>query len=510
VVAKLKPDGLESGSQVTECLEGTRRDILANIHEWMTDLDSPNILWIKGHPGVGKSAIASSLVEELRDSMRLGSNFFFQREKAAVMTPNSLWRTVAYDLARQYPTVRSRLVDVLKEDETILSTVNSDKLFHQLILDPLEASEGIPIGRLPIIVIDALDECGGLEGQKSKDRKSLMGTIKSWSGLPARFKLIVTGRGENDIERLFSNTRHYLLEISAGQMVKEQSSKDITNFLSHQFRQIVAQYPGSLPPDWPGAQTIDQLTNTAAGLFIWADTVTKFVELGEPQEQLGLILNGSGTNNMTALYSCILNTSFTKPSERVKNAFQSIVGLMIFAKAPLSTSSLTRLLSRQSSEMEYIFNGLQSVINRQGNPCVNHQSFVDFLIDPDRCPQDFLIISKRDNKEIALACFRVMKEELRFNICNIESSYLRNVDIPDLRLYAEKSIAPHLAYSAQFWVNHLTEAAFGIDMLGHIQYFMYNQFLFWLEVLSIIKRVNVASSILSLLSAWIQVRFQFR
>jgi hypothetical protein len=505
VLAKLKPEGLECGSQVAECLEGTRQDVLGQIHGWMADLNSPNILWVKGHPGVGKSAIASSFVEELRGSMQLGSNFFFQREKAAVMTPNALWRTVAYDLARQYPTVRSHLVAALKEDETILSTVNGDKLFQQLILDPLTASESIPIGRLPIIVIDALDECGGLEGQQSKDRKTLMQTLKRWSRLPARFKLVVTSRGENDIERLFSNTSHHLLEVFAGQMVNEQSSKDITKFLTRQFEQIAEQYPNSLHPDWPGSQTIDLLTSRAAGLFIWADTVAKFVELGEPQEQLRVILNGNGTDNMATLYSCILNTSFNKPSEAVKNAFRSIVGMMIFAKAPLSTSSIKRLLSLQGSEMEHIFNGIQSVIDRQGNPRVNHQSFVDFLIDPDRCPPEFLIKTERENKEFALACLRVMKGELRFNICDIKSSHLRNVDVPDLSLCARDHIPPHLAYSAQFWVNHLTETAFDVDMLGPIRYFMDNQFLFWLEVLSITKRVNVGSSILSLLMDWILV-----
>jgi hypothetical protein len=506
VLSKLKPEGLECGSHVAECLEGTRQDVLAQIHEWIADLDSPNILWVKGHPGVGKSAIASSLVEELRGSMRLGSNFFFQREKAMAMTPNALWRTVAYDLARQYPTVRSRLVATLKEDETILSTVNVDKLFQQLIFDPLAASADIPIGRLPIIVIDALDECGGLEGQQSKDRKSLIRTLNSWSRLPARFKLVVTGRGENDIERLFSNASHHLLEVFAGQMVNEQSSMDITAFLTHQFRQLAAQYPSSLPSDWPGSQIIDRLTNRAAGLFIWADTVNKFVELGDPQEQLSLILNGSSTDNMAALYSCILNTSFAKPTEGVKNVFRFIMGMMIFAKAPLSTSCIARLLPHQSSKMEYIFNGLQSVIDRQSNPRVHHQSFVDFLIDPDRCPPEFLIKPERENKDLALACLRVMKEELRFNICDIESSYLRNDDVPDLRLCAQERILPHLAYSAQFWANHLTETAFDANMLGHIQYFMDNQFLFWLEVLSITKRVNVGSSILSLLIDWMQVR----
>src|ERR1700677_1202953 len=110
ILAKLKSSNLECGPHVSEGMEGTRRDIFARIDDWVADPGAPNILWIKGYPGVGKSAIASSLVDQLHLSKRLGSNFFFQRERATVMTPNALWRVIAYDLARQYASIRRHLV----------------------------------------------------------------------------------------------------------------------------------------------------------------------------------------------------------------------------------------------------------------------------------------------------------------------------------------------------------------------------------------------------------------
>src|SRR5271154_4269398 len=104
-------------------MEGTRQDILGRINTWMLNLDAPNILWLKGHPGVGKSAISASVVERLGAAKRLGSRFFFQRQAATSMTTSALWRTVAYDLARQYPTMRKHLLAALKEDETIPAIV---------------------------------------------------------------------------------------------------------------------------------------------------------------------------------------------------------------------------------------------------------------------------------------------------------------------------------------------------------------------------------------------------
>jgi hypothetical protein len=52
------------------------------------------------------------------------------------------------------------------------------------------------------------------------------------------------------------------------------------------------------------------------------------------------------------------------------------------------------------------------------------------------------------------------------------------------------------------------EKKFRDEMLVYIQGFTRDKFLFWLEVLSIIKHVGLASRMLSALLHWIQVRFQ--
>jgi NACHT domain len=209
ILAKLKVADLQYGPHIAECMPGTRQDILERINAWTTDFNAPNILWLKGHPGVGKSAVASSVVEQLREAKRLGSRFFFQRQRSNAMTTNALWRTVAYDLAREYPAVRKHLVAALEADETIPTTFNVDRLFRLLIQDPLLASQDVSVERLPVIVVDALDECGGLEGEHSSHRRKLMRTLQLWSNLPLKFKLIVTSRDESDITSIFLRTSHH-------------------------------------------------------------------------------------------------------------------------------------------------------------------------------------------------------------------------------------------------------------------------------------------------------------
>jgi NACHT domain len=490
-------------------LEGTRRDILEKINTWMTDFDAPNILWLKGHPGVGKSAICSSIVEQLGASKRLGSRFFFQRQAATSMTTSALWRTVAYDLARQYPTVRMHLLAALKEDETIPTTVDVDKLFRQLIEEPIVASGEIPLDSLPVVVMDSLDECGGLDGQHSEARRSLMRTLGSWSRLPGRFKLMVTSRDESDIARVFSKTKHYPIEISAGQRVEAQSSQDIQTFITSQLQELVVdQYEDTLPPGWPGPQIVEDLADKAAGLFIWAQTVTKFISLGEPQQRLNLVLEGSGTGDMNTLYSQILSTAFGHANKEEIDNFRRVLGTVILAKEPLAFLSLRLLLSLEATAVKQICNGLQSILESKETLRFHHQSFVDFLIDPDRCPQTFLIGPEQERRRLTLACLQTMKRELKFNICRLESSYVRNYDIPDLDSRVKECISVHVSYSCNFWAKHLEETKFDIEILDHIEYFMSSQFLFWLEVLSLTKRVNVASTMLLRLIDWLKVSFQ--
>jgi len=488
-------------------MEGTRTDIIENIGRWTTDLTAPNILWLKGHPGVGKSTIATDVVERLNATKRLGSNFFFRRQNAAVMTPNALWRTVACDLARNYSTVQRTLVAKLKAGDVDPASANAEKLFRHLIHDPLIRCDDVPVTKLPVVVIDALDECGGLDGQYSGRRKNLLKTLANWSRLPRKFKLIVTSREENDIERLFSKTPHHPIKIMSGQMVDEQSSDDICMFLTDRLQDIATQYPRSLSPDWPGADIIEELAEKAAGLFIWAETVVKFVALGEPQQQLRQVFDGGEAGDMAALYRQILGMGFRDPNEEVVKNFHSVVGAIILAKAPLSFSALVQLLSKEGSSVEHICNGLQSVLDSKSTLEFHHQSFVDFLLDQKKCPTIFLIDQARERRNLTLSVLRAMKNSLRFNICCLESSYSRNIDIQDLPSRETEYIPLHVSYSCWWWSSHLRETEFDLEIFVTIQYFMRDQFLWWLEVMSITKRVSQCSSMLLLLVDWIQVSF---
>ncbi|KIM25775.1 hypothetical protein M408DRAFT_330972 [Serendipita vermifera MAFF 305830] len=417
------------------------------------------------------------------------------------MTPNALWRIVAYDLARHIPVVRQHLVTALTADDTLPATSNVDELFRQLIHLPLMATEQTQ-ETVAIVVVDALDECGGLDGWKSDHRTGLIRTLKYWSSLPGRFKLVVTSRAEHDIEQLFSTTLHQPLEILAGQKVDSESTEDVRAFLKHELLQIVGRYH-SLPSGWPGEETIDKLTEQTAGLFIWIKTFIALLKGGEPQRTLRQLLR-RGAGGITSLYAWVLHAHFPNPSDEDVDDFQLVLGAIIFTKSPLDITSLTSLLAMDSSAMEYICNGLYSVLDSTKVVRIHHQSFVDFLVNPEECPEPFCISRQRANQSLAKACFRSMNRSLRFNICDLGSSYIRNRDVPNFDVRVRDCIPSDLAYASCYWADHLVGTGSESETYTEAKYFMNHQFLFWLEILSLLKRVDIGSSMLRSLASWIR------
>jgi hypothetical protein len=286
--------------------------------------------------------------------------------------------------------------------------------------------------------------------------------------------------------------------------------EDIRLFLTARFARIAESYPNSLPRTWPGPTIIDELTRRAAGLFIWASTVTEFVNKGEPKEQLRYIREGNiKDGDLTALYSRILKISFGQPSEEDCKQFRIVAGAIILVKVPLRRTDYLRLLPVKDTMLDFICKGLQSVMISGDVLRFNHQSFVDFLTDPTVCPKAFLVDIITQNETLALASLQAIAG-LEFNICEIETSHVRNDEILDLDERVEKTISIPLRYSCLFWADHLQAAAFSLELLRKVKEFMRTRFLYWLEVLSLVKEVRVATRILKIVVDWCDVKFLCR
>ena len=167
------------------CLKGTRKAILDGIELWSKDFTVSPVYWLNGLAGTGKSTIAQSVAERTFADGRLGASFFCSRDFEDRRDLRYIFPTLAFQLARAYPTFRSTLVPLLQSNPDIAH----ESLYNQmatLIVRPLTSSD-----ISTVIIVDALDECADEDLQSAIH--SVMGRLVE--EVP-NVKFFITGRPE--------------------------------------------------------------------------------------------------------------------------------------------------------------------------------------------------------------------------------------------------------------------------------------------------------------------------
>jgi ATPase family associated with various cellular activities (AAA) len=472
---------------------------------------------ISGSPGAGKSAIASSLVSNLTKRRRLGSSFFFKRGDAILSDPTALWRTVAFDFAQFHPNLKGGVIEFLSRPNFRQSDIMLH--FECMIEELLVKNESQLSSAPPVVVIDALDECGP-DGSQSSQRRILLDTFTRWSRLPLPFKLIITSREQHLPHSFYDQQVCHRITLETGESVSRETRNDIRIFFEQSFNNIRPKF--GMPPTWPDERDMERLTDRAAGLFNWAKTAMAFMEetwdRNSPAAKLDLILAGhlGKHDNLDVLYRQILNFSFSNADGIIIQLFRAIIGTIIVAKTPLHRDDLKHFVGGTGDnddwQINIILHNLSSVLELNGFLRLRHLSFAEFLTDAKRCHnQCFLIDPNERHHHLALACLRIMNTELKFNICELETSYAHNDDVTGLPERIATLVPSRLQYSCRFWAAHVCELTGDLghsdSLLQDVQDLFNIRLLYWLEVMSLIK--EVPASLIALLalarSKWIKV-----
>ncbi|KAF5362360.1 hypothetical protein D9756_002793 [Leucocoprinus leucothites] len=139
--------------------------------------------------------------------------------------------------------------------------------------------------------------------------------------------------------------------------------------------------------------------------------------------------------------------------------------------------------------LEYICNSLRSVIDQGTILHFIHQSFVDFLLSPE-CPDEFAIKEVEQQHQLSVLCLTTMLQQLHFNICRLDTSSLKNADVPDIENRVKTNILPLLSYANCFVAGHLHHTAFDEHLMDEVRTVFKEKLLYWLEVMSLLKEMN--------------------
>ena len=494
-------------------MRGTRKDVLWEIERWSTGEQEQHVFWLNGLAGTGKSTIAQTVAEVAFADGKLGASFFCSRDFTERSNLQAIFPTLAFQLAHQYPSFRKELLQVLK----VRRNAGRGSLCSQmemLLVGPLEAAN---ISTL--IIIDALDEC-----KDEEPSSAILSILSRYVDKIPHVKFFITGRPEPRIRSGFrlESLRPITEVFKLHDVARSSVNHDIKLYFRIQLADITkSRSDCDFTEDWPNPSDIDVLCAKAAGLFIYASTVVKFVAFRHrtPTRQLERIISfpestaHEGRAGVDLLYTKILeqvaaDVNRVEDDEEIYSHFKSVVGAVLLAHNPLSAKALSDLL--RLSDICTTLHSLHSLLlipEATDDPiCIYHKSFPDFLMDPNRCKDEkFLVKPSTHHAEILLSCLRLMRERLKRNICNLDDHVILS-EVEDFSTRKKDHIGEALEYTCQFWTKHLlgvsSDSTYVQEVQEAVDQFFTTHFLHWIEVLVLVGNLNIGVYAISDIEQW--------
>ncbi|KAG8717960.1 hypothetical protein FRC09_013386 [Ceratobasidium sp. 395] len=480
----------------TSCVEDTRVDILQKLWDWVNDPASEKVYWLNGMAGTGKTTIAYSLCERLREEQMLAASFFCSQRLPECRDANRIVPTISYQLSLFSHPFKYALSQVLDQDpeahnQSILQQ------FKQLVVRPWmgSLSSASVQNAMPtnlVVVIDALDECEG----KEIVVQTVQALLLNATDLPIKFFVasrpaarILDHMRERIGDRLCFELRLHELDHSTVQA-------DIRTYLKTKLTSPRLKLTEA---------NLETLVKRSGVLFIYAATIANYIasdNFSRARKRLQdvlSILDGVGhdsSKNLDALYTVILTMAFDDLSmiEEERKEMRLVLYTVICAREPLSVSAMAWLLGLDGEDcVDAALRPLFSVIHVPDTTRVIttlHKSFSEYLLDERRSGL-FYCDWPGHNAFLARSCFaRIKTSESPFDICHLESYIQDKYASYTLDARTKNAISAGLLYACRYWSAHLTDAVWSEALTDILWGFLSEKLLLWLEVMSLIGGRN--------------------
>lgn len=209
-----------------------------------------------------------------------------------------------------------------------------------------------------------------------------------------------------------------------------------------------------------------------------------------PARRLREVLDSD--TSLYTLYKLTLNEHFENSKDEDLRSLIAIFGSLVCAEEPLSLQLINKLIPDpavpDSNEYERFSRVLASLLSGTHTLYTFitpvHTSFVDFLQDKAHSGR-YWVDQTVFNHRIAKSCLNILKDGLQFNICELPTSFKRNVDFEGI-----KEPPVEFAYACRFWTRHissLTEAQWDDSTINTVFMLLTERVLEWLEAMSLYR-----------------------
>jgi hypothetical protein len=488
---------------------------------WTTGNSSQYIFWLKGRAGTGKSTIALTVAQSLDERGATFASFFFKRGGGDLARSRKMISTIALQLAFQSSLLSGFVCDALRKDPNLGGSASLSEQYHKLLLHPLQKVQQSATGSLSfVVVLDALDECDDFDDVRLLLR--LLGNFSKMSGLGLR--VLVTSRPEIPIRLGFQDMEYITYhELALHDVSRAIVDRDIKIFVTFELAQIKSDR--GLPDSWPGDDRIQTITTRADGLFIYAATVCRFINgprQVSPSVRLEQVCHGSGpkhksTDALDEMYLMILKGSmsddFSVDEEQEATArLRHVMGSVVLLHDNLSASELELLLFPSAlaggNIVQDTLDSLHAILDVPNDPKdpiqMQHLSFRDFLVNRNRCDDDrFHVDQQEGHRVLSVHCLGLMEKFLTQNICHLPGpgTLISALLTTNFRQY----LSSGLIYACRHWIDHAEHGQLSLDDDGPVYTFLQQYCPFWVEVMSLIRKIPEAMGIMRKLKGFISV-----
>ncbi|RYO39209.1 Vegetative incompatibility protein [Alternaria arborescens] len=472
-------------------IEDTKGGLLADSYRWV--LDNPafqqwqqdphsRLLWVKGDPGKGKTMLLCGIINELQSSMpqsALLSYFFCQATDARINSATAVLRGLLHMLVTQQPSLASH---VRKKHDHAGKALFEDANAWVVLAEIFEAVLQDPSLRMTYLVVDALDEC-------VTDLPKLLEFVAKQSSASSRVKWIVSSRNWPDIEAQLERAGHKVklsLELNA-----QSIAAAVDVFIQRKVDQLAQEKRYKIEVRHA---VLQHLKSNASDTFLWVALVCQDLKTTPKWNVLKKL--AQFPPGLDALYKRMMDQ--ISESDSAEICLQVLASTAILYR-PVAVPELVALVEQLEDlddleSVREIIGFCRSFLTlREDTVYFVHQSAKDFLF-AKAYSEAFPAGSEAVHRTIFLRSLAILSRTLHRDMYSLEApGYpIENVKLPEADPLAVSR------YPCIYWIDHLCDlepkslasSVGSLQAADVVDKFLRKKYLYWLEGLSLCKRVG--------------------
>ena len=470
-------------------------------HKWRHNEGGP-VLWIKGDPGKGKTMLLCGIIDEIsastgpesKDVTTLLSFFFCQATDPRINNAAAVLRGLIYLLIDQK---RSLLSHVRKSYDDAGQTLFEDAnawvalcgIFTSILQDPSLGST--------YLIIDALDECKG-------DLPKLLDFIAQTSDIAPGIKWVISSRNWPEIEEQLQRSRQKMtlcLELNSTSVAAA-----VKTYIFYKTNQLAED---NRYDERTRKAVVQHLVSNADDTFLWVALVCqnlRRVNRWTVPARLKKFPPG-----LDQLYDRMLSQIHDSPD--YADLCKQILAITSTVYRPITLEQISSLVENPQDNpddhefWDYAIGLCGSFLTiRESTIYFVHQSAKEFLLG-EASGHIFPSGVNRVHYNLFKRSLQVMSTTLRRDVYSLERP---GVSIEQVKQPDPDPLAL-AGYSCVHWGDHLMGSDVRENDIndlkdgGLVCNFLRTSFLYWLEALSLIKKLTDGIAMIIKLENWLQV-----